>query len=280
MTVEEINRKKREYGYSYEHIAEKSGIPLGTVQKVLGGITKSPRFKTVQALSRIFESEQHINDDDNPSYLFVEESTGNYTEGSSALKYSSEKNRLRVHTIDEYISLPEGTRVELIDGQFYDMAAPSVLHQIIAMNIWRIFDDYVKSNNGSCLPILAPTDVQLDNDDKTMLQPDILIVCDRNKVNKLRIIGAPDLIVEIVSPSNWYMDVLRKLKKYKNAGVREYWLIFPDKKSIIVYNFEITNDPAGFKEYFFDDIIPVSIWDGKCSVDFKEIYKNVKFLYE
>lgn len=280
MTVEEINRKKREYGYSYEQIAEKSGIPLGTVQKVLGGITKSPRFKTLQALSRIFDSELSTNDDYKPNYLFVEESAANYTSGSSALKYAVENSTAKVHTIDEYISLPEGTRVELIDGQFYDMAAPSVLHQIISMNIWRIFDEYVRTNNGACLPLLAPTDVQLDCDDKTIVQPDILIVCDRDKVNRLRIIGAPDLIVEIVFPSNWYMDVLRKLKKYKNAGVREYWLIFPDKKSVIVYNLENSSDAADFTEYSFDNIVPVSIWNGKCTVDFKDIYEKVRFLYE
>jgi Uma2 family endonuclease len=178
--------------------------------------------------------------------------------------------------MDDYIRLPEGTRVELIDGKFYDMAAPTTVHQGIGFEICYQLKNYVTENGGKCVPFIAPTDVQLDCDDKTMVQPDVLVVCDRSKITRERVVGAPDLVVEIVSPSNVITDVLIKLYKYKNAGVREYWIVFPDEKMVMVYNFEQGTSPV---EYTFADSIPVGIWDGKCKIDFERIYDQIGFLY-
>ena len=85
----------------------------------------------------------------------------------------------------------------------------------------------LKPHTGNkCVPFVAPTDVQLDCDDKTMVQPDVLVVCDRSKITKERIVGAPDLVMEVISPSRVTVDIFIKVQKYKNAGVREYWLVF------------------------------------------------------
>ena len=179
------------------------------------------------------------------------------------------------HTIEDYLALPDDIRVELIDGVFYDMSAPAFIHQRIAGLIHTVFENYIDSNHGMCSPMLAPSNVQLDCDDKTMVQPDFFVICDRDKIIGPRVVGAPDLVIEILSPSNWFHDVVRKLKKYRNAGVKEYWIVMPESKKVMVYFFENSADPI---EYSFNDTIPVNIWDGKCKVNFKTIYNKISFL--
>ena len=193
------------------------------------------------------------------------------SEGTSALN----SNGLGDNTIEDYLKLPEGTRVELIDGVFYDMAAPTIAHQGIIAEIANALKNYVDANNGKCITLMAPTDVQLDKDDKTMVQPDIIVVCDRDKFNKARLVGAPDFVIEVLSPSNWYNDMVRKLIKYKNAGVHEYWIVMPDSRKVLVYYFAKSDTPT---EYTFNDEIPVNIWEGKCKIDFKKIYDKISFM--
>ena len=137
------------------------------------------------------------------------------------------------------------------------------------------FANYIDANNGTCIPFVAPFDVQLDCDEKTMVQPDLLIVCDRNKITKERLVGAPDLVVEILSPSSWYHDTTRKLLKYKKAGVREYWIVMPHCQKVLVYDFAKSDLPV---EYSFEDEVPVGIWDEKCRVDFRKIQEKIQFL--
>ena len=263
MTVDEIIQKKKEYGYSYEELAALSGVPISTVQKVLSKTTASPRRATMEALSNVFLAGE------------VREDEGIYgmTDGTSAYSLTSNENK----TIEDYLALPDDVRVELIDGVFYDMASPTFSHQRIAGAIYSVFEQFVDANHGSCIPMIAPSDVQLDCDDKTMVQPDVYVICDRDKITRPRIVGAPDLVIEILSPSNWYHDTVRKLRKYKNAGVREYWIVMPEQRKILVYVFEKSPDP---EEYSFEDTVPVYIWDGKCSVDFRKIYEKVSFMLD
>ncbi|MBQ6231361.1 MAG: Uma2 family endonuclease [Eubacterium sp.] len=289
MTIEEMIRKKKEYGYTNQQIADLSGVPLGTVQKIFSGNTESPRYQTICALTAVFSNDpktDHKNSEvsadytasSHDPYLFetadmvMENSGYNYGTSARTVVDNSEK------TLEDYLALPEGTRIELIDGRFYDMAAPTTIHQRIGMLLAQAFENYIDSNNGSCIPFVAPTDVQLDCDDKTMVQPDVLVVCDRSKIIKARVIGAPDLIVEVLSPNNWYMDTTRKLNKYKNAGVREYWIVIPEEKSVIVYDFEHSANPM---VYSFEDSIPVSIWDNRLIINFKtQVYDKISFMYD
>ena len=133
------------------------------------------------------------------------------------------------------------------------------------------------NNGGECLPMIAPMDVQLDCDDRTMVEPDVLIVCDREKIINRCVYGAPDFIIEILSKSTKKKDSVIKLNKYLNAGVREYWMIDPDKQKVIVYDFEHDEYPV---IYGFDAKVPVGIWNGELEIDFAEVYDHVKFLYE
>ena len=278
MTIEQLKARKKEMGLSNKQLAEKSGVPLGTIQKILSGETKSPRYATISALTKALEPKSavtyssHTRDD---GMVAEPEAAYNYKPVLLSA-YSEEK------TIDDYLALPEGTRIELIDGRFYDMAAPSIIHQVIAGEIFTEFKNFVRQHGGPCMPFIAPADVQLDRDNKTMVQPDIFVICDRENITYSRGLGAPDLVIEIVSPSNFLVDMIIKLKKYKDAGVREYWMIIPKDKTVAVYKFGDGKDGADTdnpKMYTFEDKIPVGIWDDKCIIDMHEVYKEVEFLY-
>lgn len=174
--------------------------------------------------------------------------------GSDHMPQSQE----RIYTIEDIYALPNGTRAELIDGQIYYMAPPSRKHQKILLSLSRVISDYIDKNNGACEVDIAPFSVFLNENDKNYVEPDISIICDQNKLNDKGCVGAPDWIIEIVSPSSKRMDYMIKLFKYRTAGVREYWIVDPDKDRITLYNFE-KDDIA---EFSFADDIPVSIYPG------------------
>ena len=179
------------------------------------------------------------------------------------------------YTIDDYYNHTGEYRVELIDGVIYDISSPSTIHQIISLQLCIRFDQYIKIHKGNCIPFMAPMDVQLDSNDKTIVQPDILIVCDKSKIKDNLIYGAPEFVIEVLSPSTQNKDIKIKTAKYRKAGVKEYWIINPQTKQICVHIF-IPNIETTL--YSFEDKIPVGIWDGKCVVDFKEIYDYFHFL--
>ena len=164
----------------------------------------------------------------------------------------------RIYTIDDIYALPEGERAELIDGQIYYMAPPSRKHQEIAGELFTSINNYIRAAGGSCKPYIAPFAVFLNENDKNYVEPDISVICDPNKLNEKGCVGAPDWIIEIVSPGSRRMDYNNKLFKYRTAGVREYWIVDPQKEWIMVYSF--FNDDMN--EYSFTDDIPSGIYPG------------------
>lgn len=162
----------------------------------------------------------------------------------------------RLCTIDDIYALPEGTRAELIDGYMYTMVPPSRKHQDIAGTLYRKIADYIDSKGGSCKPYIAPFAVFLNPDSKNYVEPDISVICDKNKLTDLGCTGAPDWLIEIVSPGSRRMDYYTKLFKYRTAGVREYWIVDPDKNRILVYNFE--SEDTG--DYSFNDSVKAGIY--------------------
>ena len=119
--------------------------------------------------------------------------------------------------------------------------------------------NHVKSKKGNCEVIPAPFAVNLNADDKIWVEPDISIICDKDKLSDRGCKGAPDWIIEIISPSSTRTDCAIKLFKYRTAGVREYWIINPMKKIVQTYIFD---DEEDANMYSFDDEIPVYIFDG------------------
>lgn len=167
-------------------------------------------------------------------------------------------------TVQDYWSVPDGHRSELIDGVLYDMAPPSVTHQRIAGGLARAFGNYVADHHGDCLVLQAPTAVDLAANETTWVEPDVLVVCDPKKVTDRAIVGAPDLVVEVVSPSSMRMDYYKKLGLYEQAGVREYWIVDPSHRRTTAYRFMRDGIPI---IYPFDAAVPVSIWDDDLAVD-------------
>lgn len=180
------------------------------------------------------------------------------------------------YTIDDWLALPDDVRAELIDGQLIIMETPLIIHQelIAAMHI-QLYA-CMKKHNSPCRLMFSPVGVQLDCDNRTVVEPDLLIVCDREKIRDRTVFGAPDFVVEVLSPSTRKKDMNLKLFKYSNAGVREYWMVDPKDRKVIVHDFEHDELPV---IYGFDDTVPVGISEGKCAVDFKEIIGDIDSFY-
>lgn len=167
------------------------------------------------------------------------------------------KIETETYTEEDYYSLGEDIRAELINGQFYYMAAPSRIHQEILMYLSKIIANYIDSKKGACKVYPAPFAVKLIYDKSNIAEPDISVICDRDKLTDKGCLGAPDWIIEIVSPSTERMDYGIKLFKYRSAGVREYWIINPRTRVVNVFDFEHDQESA---QYSFDDKIPVCIY--------------------
>ncbi len=268
MTLEEMKEQKEKLGYTNEIIASLSGVSLSTVQKLFAGVTRHPRKETLQALESVFSETRQAYE---YGQEICRESKTAYTKDPFGKKKQGE------YTLEDYYDIPDDLRVELIDGVIYELEAPTSIHQVIQNQLSFHLNSYIIGKSGNCVVLTAPLDVQLDQDEKTMLQPDIVVVCDRQKITRPCIYGAPDLVMEILSKSTRKKDMFLKNEKYAAAGVREYWLLDPDWEQITVYDYQTEAPPA---VYSFEDKIPVAIFGGDCLIDFKEIYEYIRFLYD
>ena len=174
----------------------------------------------------------------------------------------------QIYTEADYYALPEDVRAELIDGQIYYHSAPSRAHQEILSGLHATIYNYLKSKNSPCKVYPAPFAVKLRDDRKTIVEPDISVICAPDKLTDKGCTGAPDWIVEIVSPGNSSHDYVRKLNLYLDAGVREYWIVNPMEQTIFSYHLE--KDSFKVKYYTFQDKIKVNIYDDLW-IDFQEI---------
>lgn len=163
-----------------------------------------------------------------------------------------------IYTINDIYTLPDGERAELIDGKIYYMAPPGRTHQRLLFSLSRKIADYIDSENGDCEVNIAPFAVFLNSDDTNYVEPDISVVCDLSKLDEKGCHGAPDWIIEIVSPGNKPMDYFTKLFKYRSSDVREYWIVDPAKEMTTVYRFE--KETMG--QYSFGEDVPVGIYEG------------------
>lgn len=249
MDIEQMKYYKKLYGYTLAQISEYSKVPLGTVQKIFNGETKAPRYETLKALEKVLMPRE--------ANMICE----------ALFEYGKKEGD---YTLDDYYGLPDEQRVELIDGTFYDLAAPSLSHQMAVIELASLIRDHIRRKGGGCSVFSAPADVQLDSDNRTMVQPDVFVVCDKDKLFDRCVVGAPDFVIEVLSPSTGQKDGFLKLQKYQDAGVREYWMVDTQKEKVVTYCFEEEIFPV---LYGFDAEIPVKIFGGELKIDFR-LLKN------
>ena len=273
MNIETMIAIKKEFSISYSTISEASGVPISTVQKVLGGITK-PRSSTAEALAKALTGFIKQGSPRWMGAVSFEELLISHDNNYGLSKAVGFENKSSgEYEVSDYENLPEDIRVELIDGYFYEMEAPTKKHQVILQEILIQLTSQIRKNKGDCKVYMAPSDVQLDESNKTIVQPDLFILCNKDMIkNSRRTVGAPEFIIEVLSESTRKKDMTLKLNKYEACGVKEYWIIDPNKEYIIKYFFEnmsLTNI------YTFNDIVPLELYEGKISVDFSEIKSEI-----
>lgn len=174
--------------------------------------------------------------------------------------------QLEYYTIDDIYNLPDGQRAELIDGELYMMATPGMVHQRLVMEISFRIRDYIGRKKGTCEVFPSPFAVFLNANNEIYLEPDISVICDKNKITEKGCNGAPDWVIEIVSPSSRSMDYAKKLFKYRTAGVREYWIVDYERNRITTYNFE----QEEMTDYMFSDKVKAAMFED-LEIDFSEI---------
>lgn len=306
MTIQELQKRKKELGYTYTEIARLSGLPLPTVQKVLGGTTRSPRYETILALEKVLspgpaaDRKAQIPQSRSPEepglrqIMAGESAPVYYTAGSgkkhresdggsvSPKRHYSDSHPLLPHkrqgeyTAADREMLPADVRTELISGVLYDMASPKAVHQLILMEISYQLRSRIESCGKDCMVFVAPSDVWLTCDDKNIFQPDIYVLCDYSMIGKDGYVkGAPPFVVEILSPATRSKDMLLKAYKYHAAGVHEYWIVDPEKKKVIVYDYDRYPDGTENTVYSFSDTVPVRFSGNTCAVDFKKIADTI-----
>ena len=293
MTIEEMKERKKELMYTCAIISERSGLPLSTVQKVFSGATSKPHFATMEALEKVlkkpvFEYAEIVMDE--PSE--VREGAFEYaavpdrpTERAQKVDFwigaepTERWPKQGKYTAADYYAVPDDIQIELIDGVIYDMGSPSRDHQLMLSYLHFEFYRCIEEHASPCQIYFAPLGVKLDRDEKTVIQPDLFVICDhgesedRHFEDNRHFAGAPDLAVEVLSPSTRSKDCTIKLRKYMNAGVREYWIVDLKSGRVLVYMFEEDVLP---KQYSFDETVPIGISGGSCSIDYSKIKDKLK----
>ena len=294
MKIADLKKRKEELGYTNEMISEMSGVPLGTVQKFFGGATSRPRYNTLQSIECVLFPENHTRQEATLYKGIVHnlslDRANRVSESSALAEYSFDvtDNEYKVayekvlswkkpgeFTVEDWKNLPDGVWMELIDGVLYDRNYPTKRHQFVATRLAFLLNVAIERKGGPCL-LLAPAGVQPDEqDNKNAFIPDVMIICDREKYTKDEdiIVGAPDYVAEILSPSTEKYDRTVKLNKYWQQGVREYWIIDIQHREVIVYRFDKPVPPV---TYSFEDQIPLGISEGGIVIDFKNISDRLR----
>ncbi len=167
------------------------------------------------------------------------------------------------YTTADIEALPEGERAELIDGELFRMDAPTTTHQDILGELFLEIKLYIKNKNGKCKIMLAPYGVYIKNDNRNFVEPDISVICDKDKIDEKGCHGAPDWVIEIVSPSSRKMDYEQKTALYREAGVREYWIVDTEEKAVTVYDFAGggAGNGKGAVRYSFAERVKAGIYE-------------------
>ena len=244
MTVEEMRAEIDRRAYTFKQLEQYTAIPAATIRRLIIGQTKRPRMDVLLSLSAVLR----------PS--------------SKDATIKRQEN----YNLEDYQTFTKDNRMEMIDGVMYDMAGPDERHQFVLGAIFHSLCGQLHDHGNVCLPFMAPLDVQLDKNDRTIVQPDIFLAGDSSRFKEGRYQGAPELVVEIISGVTMQKDFQIKYRKYKRAGVKEYWIVDIRRRQVITWVFE---DESVSGIYSFDEAVPVMAYKGAFTVDFPRIWKEM-----
>lgn len=293
MTIDEIRAKKKALKLTTADIAYYTELPVSTVSKIMTGETKNPSYATIEKISRFIENEEfkarvdayfkvlkkymaeHPDEEVNQYeffYKYAEEHPFHEERPEKDYDFPFVRNLaladMKGFTIEDIQNLGETRNVELIDGCVIYNDLPKTNHQILVQNMGRKIDKYIDSNQGACMMFNVGVSVRFINNDHDYLIPDIVVVCDKDKIDSDGIYGAPDWVIEVSSPGTKPRDNGVKLQKYMSYGVREYWIVDQEKRRVTVY---LGEEPEMLHIYGFDDEIPVHIYDGKLKIRISDL---------
>ena len=229
MNPEELKRKKAQLHLTCREISARSGIPLGTVQKIFGGITASPRYGTLMALEKVLAEEEKVQKS---------------RQGGEVVRVSSPKGP------------GEARRGEVIDGKVYVKQTPGRTHQRLVLLLAHTIQKQIEEKSLPWEVSIAPYPVYLKGDDSVCLEPDIFVCCSPSLLQEKGCMGAPDWVIEVLSPSSARLDLGHKCKNYREAGVKYYWAVDPGTRVVLTHSF---TDGEFRRLYAFRDPVPVEI---------------------
>lgn len=301
MNIADLKKRKKALKLSVKELSMLADLPNSTVSKIFTGETKNPSYLTVErieativqeearqramkylealhrymeshaseedfdieAFDRAYREEHHLNDAPIP---FARDRDGEpLTIGNLAVSPDG------LMTIDEYMALGEDIKFpkyELLDGHLIINDIALFSHQDVVQELGRAIDRYIFSNNGSCRMYNVGLNNRFPGDNYTWLIPDLVVICNRDIIDRTGLMGAPDWVVEVTSPSTRSYDYNGKKNKYMNCGVREYWIIDLQKEKIMVY---LGEDPDTAHIYNFEDEVPVSIYNGDLKIRISDL---------
>ena len=250
MDIFELKVRKKEAGMTNQEIADLSGIPVSTINKIFSGATKNPRYATLLAIEQVLATGEKI-----PfTYDHLKEEPMMLRGAAAPYRYSA-----RTYGEEDMEKLEEGVRAELIKGYLYMLAAPARIHQYILTELLFQIKSHIRQHRGTCQVYPAPFDVRLFGDDSAVVQPDLSVICKPELLTDKGCNGAPDWVIEIASEENASHDYVTKLMQYQKAGVREYLIVDPKKQKVFVYNFE---NPGRTEVYDFGEEISSGVLEG------------------
>lgn len=294
--ISELKSRKDNLGLSVAEVAELASVPLGTVSKIMTGETRSPKSTTLEMIDKALQKEEerrrieayltamreygilHPKVIDNPNefegiyrkmHNLEEKPIAQANSKSGRLlwsdRHSSRKKRI---SADSFLHMGYDNRwTELFEGRVIVNEAPGLAHQLLVKDINRQIEKYIEGNKGKCKVFDVGINVKLNEEDDSILIPDILVICDGDKLKPFGILGAPDWVVEVVSPSTRQYDYKRKTFKYLSGGVRELWLVDIEKRIVVTY---VDGDFVLSHMYRFEESIPVSIYGGELLINISE----------
>lgn len=263
MNIEGLKRRKKALKLTNKDIAELTGIPVSTVNKIFSGATKSPRYDTLLAIEDAI-GKKEIQSDKITRYEYGV-STDNPMMVRETSNYALNTRKYTEKDLDE---LPPGNFAELMDGILYFKGMPSLTHERMIARIRTVIDRYIETHHGECETFSSHFAMRLrdeENAEETnVLLPDIMVVCNPDLLTEELCDGPADWVIEVASPYNSKNDYQKKAYHYRVGGVREYWIVDSQKRIVTVFNYESERMERmeGITIYSFEEEIPVMIYPG------------------